>query len=297
MCDELATSHSVTSITSAPAGSAAGAAGRGRAARDGSAVMPSSGPREPRRRARLAEQTRTEERARIARELHDVIAHSLTVSLLHVTSARLAVEHDPAAASRALAEAERLGRRALTEVRATVGLLRVDDRGEVAPPVPGGEQVPMLVEQFRRAGVPVCPAIEGDLSALPETVGSTLYRIVQEALTNAVKHAPGARVTVEVAATNGHVDVRVDSAGIPRHGTGMGLTNMAERARALGGTCTAGPGGRAGSSQRSSPGGRSEARTNDSRATHRRPGARAGRAARDPARALRLPDRRGVRRR
>jgi signal transduction histidine kinase len=194
--------------------------------------------------AELAEQTRIEERARIARELHDVIAHSLTVSLLHVTSARLAVEHDPTDASRSLAEAERLGRQALTEVRATMGLLRVDGGGEVASPVPGGDQVPALVEQFRRAGVTVYPAIEGDLSTLPETVGSTLYRIVQEALTNAAKHAPGTPVTVEVAATNGHVDIRVDSAGAPQHGTGMGLTNMAERARALGGTCTAGPGGR-----------------------------------------------------
>jgi signal transduction histidine kinase len=194
--------------------------------------------------AELAEQTRIEERSRIARELHDVIAHSLTVSLLHVTSARLAVEHDPTDAGRALAEAERLGRQALTEVRVTMGLLRLDDRGEVAPPVPGGTRVPELVEQFRRAGVPVSPAIEGDLSTLPETVGSTLYRIIQEALTNAAKHAPGAPVTVEVATTNGQVDVRVDSAGPPRQGTGMGLTNMAERAGALGGSCAAGPGGR-----------------------------------------------------
>jgi signal transduction histidine kinase len=193
--------------------------------------------------AGLAEQSRIEERARIARELHDVIAHSLTVSLLHVTSARLAVEHDPADASRSLAEAERLGRQALTEVRATMGLLRVDEHDEVAAPVPVGDQLPELVEQFRRAGVLVCRAVEGDLSALPETVGSTLYRIVQEALTNAARHAPGAQVSVEVSATNSHVDVRVDSAGTPQHGTGMGLTNMAERARALGGTCAAGPGG------------------------------------------------------
>ena len=81
--------------------------------------------------AGLAERARAEERNRIARELHDVIAHTLTVSLLHVTSARLAVEHDPADAGRALAEAERLGRESLTEVRTTIGLLH-DERGGLA---------------------------------------------------------------------------------------------------------------------------------------------------------------------
>ncbi len=191
----------------------------------------------------LAEKTRLAERARIARELHDVLAHSLTVSLLHVTSARLAVEHDPDDASRALAEAERLGRQALTEVRATMGLLRVDGGSDLSTPIPSGDQIPELVAEFCRAGVTVCPVIDGNLSTLPETVGSTLYRIVQEALTNAARHAPGAKVTIDVAATNGHVDLRVDSAGTPQHGTGMGLANMAERARALGGTCAAGPGG------------------------------------------------------
>lgn len=194
--------------------------------------------------AELAEQTRTEERSRIARELHDVIAHSLTVSLLHVTSARLAVEQDPADASRALAEAERLGRLALTEVRATMGLLRPDDSPEgIAAPVPTLDRLAALVEQFRQAGVPVSLAVKDDIGSLPATVGSTIYRIVQESLTNAAKHAPGAATTVDLGVKNGEVEVRVDSAGPPGHGSGMGLTNMAERARALGGTCAAGPGG------------------------------------------------------
>jgi signal transduction histidine kinase len=89
--------------------------------------------------ADLAERSRTEERSRIARELHDVIAHSLTVSLLHVAAARMAVQYDPAGAIRSLEEAERLGRESLREVRATVGLLRTDgDGGDgVAPPLPG----------------------------------------------------------------------------------------------------------------------------------------------------------------
>jgi signal transduction histidine kinase len=198
--------------------------------------------------ADLAERTRTEERTRIAREFHDVIAHSLTVSLLHVTSARLAVEHDPADAARALAEAERLGRQSLTEVRATMGLLR-EGRSEdaptgVAPPVPGFSALPILVDQLRRAGADVSLNIGGDVEALPETAGATVYRIVQEALSNATRHAPGSPVAVRVeAAISGGVEVDVDSAGAPGHGSGMGLANMTERARALSGTCTAGPGG------------------------------------------------------
>ena len=193
--------------------------------------------------AELAEQTRLSERSRIARELHDVIAHSLTVSLLHVTAARLTVAHEPAEADRALGEAERLARQALDEVRATVGLLRTDGDGTLAPPVPGAELVPVLVEEYRRAGAQVSLSIDGDLTALPATVGTTLYRIVQEALTNAAKHAPGAPITVEVTATRRDLQVRVDSAGPPGPGRGMGLTNMAERASALGGRCRAGPGG------------------------------------------------------
>jgi signal transduction histidine kinase len=193
--------------------------------------------------ADLAERSRVEERGRIARELHDVIAHSLTVSLLHVTSARLAVDHDPGDASRALAEAERLGRQALTEVRATMGLLRLDDPSGIARPVPGFGQVPQLVGEFRGAGVQVTLTVDGDPSALPQTVGSTIYRIVQEALTNAARHAPGAPVTVDVTVADQNVTVLVDSAGPPGQGSGMGLINMAERAGALGGSCTAGPGG------------------------------------------------------
>ena len=199
--------------------------------------------------ADLATRTRAEERTRIARELHDVIAHSLTVALLHVTGARLAVEHDPADASRALAEAERLGRQSLAEVRATMGLLREtpseDTPPGVVPPVPGFGDIPALIDQLRCAGADVSLAVNGDLDALPETAGATVYRIVQEALTNATRHALGSPVAVTVEAADSGIEVFVDSAGMPGDGSGMGLSNMAERARALGGTCTAGasPGG------------------------------------------------------
>jgi signal transduction histidine kinase len=194
--------------------------------------------------AGLAERSRAEERNRIARDLHDVIAHSLTVSLLHVTSARLAVEHDPADAARALAEAERLGRQSLAEVRATMGLLRSEPAEGIAAPVPGADQVPRLVQRLREAGADVTLVADGDTSGLPATTGSTVYRIVQEALTNASKHAPGSPVLVKISLHNGRAEVSVDSAGPPGQGTGLGLLSMQERAQAVGGTCTAGPGGR-----------------------------------------------------
>jgi signal transduction histidine kinase len=193
--------------------------------------------------AGLAQRAQAEERNRIARELHDVIAHSLTVSLLHVSSARLAVEDDPADAARALAEAERLGRASLDEVRHAVGLLNHPDAADPTTPLPGSTDVPTLIEGFRSAGADVSATVDGDLGALPATVGLATYRIVQEALTNAAKHAPRRRATVAVSVAADAVRVDVDSAGPPGHGVGMGLLGMRERAVALGGVCEAGPGG------------------------------------------------------
>jgi len=195
--------------------------------------------------AGLAERSAAEERNRIAREIHDVIAHSLTVSLLHISAARLAVESDPADAARALGEAERLARHSLDEVRGTMGLLgRGSGAPGVAPPAPGAPQVPELVGQLRRAGADVTLVVDGDLATLPSTTGSTLYRITQEALTNATKHAPGSAIEVRVDITGDRVEFSVGSAGPARQGTGMGLQGMRERALAVGGTCNAGPDGR-----------------------------------------------------
>jgi signal transduction histidine kinase len=194
--------------------------------------------------AGLAERARAEERNRIARELHDVIAHTLTVSLLHVTSARLAVEHNLADAARALAEAERLGRESLAEVRMAVGMLHQDgDQGETAP-LPGVGDLSALVARFRSAGADVTLAIDGDTGRLPATTGLTIYRILQEALTNAVKHAPGSPTAVRLAVDADVVRLAVDSAAEPGTGTGMGVLSMRERAESLGGSCQAGPGGR-----------------------------------------------------
>jgi len=193
--------------------------------------------------AGLAEKARAEERNRIARDLHDVIAHTLTVSLLHVMSARLAVEHDPADAARSLAEAERLGRESLAEVRTVVGMLRKDgDITRFAPP-PGADGLAALVERFQVAGGDVTLLVDGDMTGLPATVGLALYRILQEALTNVVKHAPGSATVVRLAVDPAAARLSVHSTGEPGSGSGSGLgvISMRERAESIGGSCEAGP--------------------------------------------------------
>ncbi|MFN2560568.1 MAG: sensor histidine kinase [Jatrophihabitans sp.] len=193
--------------------------------------------------AGLAQRAQAEERNRIARELHDVIAHSLTVSLLHVSSARLALDEDRETAVRALEEAERLGRRSLDEVRHAVGLLHRGEDADPTAPLPGSLDLPSLIEGFRSAGADVSSTIDGDLDRLPNTVGLAAYRIVQESLTNAVKHAPGTASTVRVRVRPDSVQVLVESEGTPRRGEGLGLLSMRERAESVGGRCSAGPGG------------------------------------------------------
>lgn len=190
----------------------------------------------------LADRARAEERNRIARELHDVIGHALTVSLLHVTSARLALDEDPPEAAAALAEAERLGQQSLAEVRAAVGLLR-DGEGSAMTPMPGADDLPELVESFRRAGVAIDFELVDEHHGLSAALGLTTYRILQEALTNVARHAPGGRTHVLVAMSNGRVELTVESAGRPGVGNpdGVGLHSMCERAEALGGTLSAGP--------------------------------------------------------
>ena len=191
--------------------------------------------------AGLAQKAQAEERNRIAREMHDVIAHSLTVSLLHVSSARLALADDPAEAERALLEAERLGRASLDEVRQAVGLVR--DSADPMRPLPGGTEIAALVDQFRAAGIAVTEHLDGPLDAVPATTGLAAYRIVQESLTNVAKHASRGTCTVHVAVSVDDVRVTVDSSGAPTAGSGLGLLGMRERAHALGGHCEAGPGG------------------------------------------------------
>jgi signal transduction histidine kinase len=194
--------------------------------------------------AGLAERARAEERNRIARELHDVIAHTLTVSLLHVSSARLAVEHGLGDAARSLAEAERLGRESLDEVRRAVGMLHQDGDSAQTAPLPGAGDLPSLIERYRAAGADATFAVDGDTARLPATTGLAVYRVLQEALTNAIKHAPGSQTAVRIEVAADDVRLDVDTSGAPGTGSGLGLLNMLERAESLGGTCAAGPGGR-----------------------------------------------------
>ncbi|GAA1907312.1 hypothetical protein GCM10009737_05170 [Nocardioides lentus] len=198
--------------------------------------------------AGLAARAASEERARIAREMHDVTGHALTVSLLHITAARLAVEDEPEVAAAALAEAERLSRRSLEEVRAAVGVLR--DGSPPGTPLPGAADLPALVDAVARSGVGVTLRTTGDLGSLPGVAGLAAYRIVQESLTNVARHAPTAPTTVELEIggdggdEGGCVRLRVDSAAPGRDvGAGTGLASMRERAEALGGRLSAGPGG------------------------------------------------------
>ena len=188
----------------------------------------------------LAVRAASQERARIARELHDVIGHALTVSLLHVTSARLALREDPDEAASALAEAERLGQASLAEVRHAVGLLR-DDDGTSRTPLPGAAQLDDLVAGFRRTGTALAWEVGGDPRTLSATSGLTVYRILQEALTNAARHAPGASTTARLVVRDGSAELVVDSAAPGTAGGGAGLTGMRERAEAVGGSLTAGP--------------------------------------------------------
>jgi signal transduction histidine kinase len=198
--------------------------------------------------ADLASHARTQERARIARELHDVIAHSLTVSLLHISAARMAVQHDPADADRALGEAERLGRESLDEVRAIVGLARADggaDGDSPLTPTPGLESLDALVERYRSAGARIRVELGIGIDGVPATIGTTAYRITQEALTNAARHAAGQPVELSLSAPNGSLELLVLSAGPGAAAAGgnggHGLRTMRERAEAVGGVLDAGP--------------------------------------------------------
>lgn len=189
----------------------------------------------------LARRAADEERARIAREIHDVIAHSLTVTMLHVTGARLALRGDPERAEEALLEAERAGRRSLSEIRRTVGLLSPHSGDTHA--LPTATDVPSLVAGVRDAGLEVTLEVAGDLTGIAPGPGLALYRIAQESLANVIKHAPGAAARVRVDVSRCHVNLRIEN---PAGQTptaedgGHGLSGMRERAEALGGSFEAG---------------------------------------------------------
>jgi signal transduction histidine kinase len=193
----------------------------------------------------VREQAVLSERQRIAREVHDVVAHSLSITLLHLTGARHALQQDRDIdeAVEALTEAERVGRSAMADVRRTVGLLSGSSPG--TRPLPGAEDIAELVEQTRAAGLDVYFEQDGDVSGIGSSAGLGLYRIAQESLANIVKHAPDtvAEMRLTVAPTDVRLTVRnrLTATARPRQAPGSGLSGMAARAEQLGARLRAGP--------------------------------------------------------
>ncbi|MDO4918968.1 sensor histidine kinase [Kocuria sp.] len=190
---------------------------------------------------RLAAQ---DERARIAREMHDVVAHSLSVVIAQADGARYAAASEPGVAVDTLGTIAETARGSLSEMRRLLGVLRTEEETSTAP-VPQLAQVEDLVASVRRAGVPVDFRVAGE-PHLSQGAQLTLYRVVQEALTNVLKHAGGARsVRVELTHTarSSHVEVRNDGATPTSRapGGGYGLQGLRERVDLYGGTLTAGP--------------------------------------------------------
>lgn len=187
-----------------------------------------------------------EERARIARELHDLVAHSMGVIVIQSQAGQRALDSRPDLARGALASIETAGRQGLAEMRRLLGLL-TGAAEETVSPQPRLSALDELVERVRAAGVRVELTVDGDVGALPAGVDLAAYRIVQEALTNVLRHAGPASVQVIVRARSGVVEVEVcdDGRGAPAPGSGQGLIGMRERAALYGGTLEAGslPGG------------------------------------------------------
>jgi signal transduction histidine kinase len=195
--------------------------------------------------AELADAAVREERHRIARDVHDLIAHSLTVVVLHVGGARRVIRTDPAAAEAALTEAERVSRESLDAIRGVVGLLREDDEPEVL-----SLDLERLVTTYRSAGLAVSATIEGTTESLPLAVRVTLYRVVQEALANAARHsAPATPVSVVIAIDEERMVARIeneradDEDGLADAAGGFGLVGLREQTVALGGELASGPEG------------------------------------------------------
>ena len=193
----------------------------------------------------LAERTAVaEERARIARELHDVLGHEVTVIALQADAAAAALAKAPERAAAPIAAIRRAAGEALTEMRRAVGVLRAEDEDGALRPQPGLADVPALVERHRAAGGSVDLTFRPPSRPLHASVGLAGYRLVQEALTNASRHAPGAPVQVCVDGEGAAVVVEVVNAGgaaDPHPGSGFGLVGMRERVRVLGGELDAGP--------------------------------------------------------
>jgi signal transduction histidine kinase len=207
---------------------------------------------EAKERAARAERDREEqarlavadERARIARELHDVVGHSVSVMTVQASAVRRLLEPDQEKEREALLVVEQTGREALAEMRRMVGVLRRPEEAPALAPQPSLEQLDRLVEQAREAGLPVELRVEGAPVQLPAGVDLTAYRLVQEGLTNALKHARAEHAEVLVRYSDGHVELTISDDG-PGGGDGdkggHGLVGMRERVSVYGGELEAGP--------------------------------------------------------
>ncbi|MBB6571620.1 sensor histidine kinase [Kribbella sandramycini] len=191
------------------------------------------------------------ERTRIAREIHDVVAHGLSIMIVQADGGLYAADQSPEAAKKALATIGDTGRASLTEMRKMLGLLKADEQRELDPnqprPQPGVSSLPELIENVREAGLSVDYSVTGRPRDLPALLGLTAYRIVQEGLTNTLKHAgPGARTSVALDFGREMLTVVVTDDGrgggvAPSTEPGHGLVGMHQRASVSGGTVSAGP--------------------------------------------------------
>lgn len=183
-------------------------------------------------------------RGRMSREVHDIVAHSLGIIVLQAEAADAVLERDPAGVRRPLRVIQDTGREALEELRRILDLLGTDDDSS---PLPGLGDVPELVAGFERAGLPVTLRVSGDPLAAPPGLGLTVYRLVQESLTNVLKHTEATECSVSVAVDHVGVEVEVHDSGPPRPGGpavaggGRGLAGMRERVEVFAGAFTCGP--------------------------------------------------------
>ncbi|MGW5264184.1 sensor histidine kinase [Microbispora sp. NPDC004025] len=191
---------------------------------------------------------RAEERSRIARELHDVVAHHVSVMTVQAAAARRMLDTKPDVARDALTAIEEMGRTAMAEMRSIVGVLRTDGPAERGPQ-PGMQDLPALVEQMREAGLRTQLWVEGERRGLPPGVDLAAYRLVQEALTNSLRHAgPSARAWVTVRHEPGELSIHVEDDGrgaaeesLRIGGKGHGLVGIRERVALYGGVLRIGP--------------------------------------------------------
>jgi len=207
---------------------------------------------EARERAQIAEREReerallavSEERARIARELHDVVGHSVSVMTVQASAVRRLLKPEQEREREALLIVEQTGREAMAEMRRMVGVLRRPEEAPALAPQPSLEHLDKLVEHAREAGLPVTLRVEGGAVQLPAGVDLTAYRLVQEGLTNALKHARAQNAEVLVRYSNGFVELTVTDDGTGDGGGdsgGHGLVGMRERVSVYGGDLEAGP--------------------------------------------------------